>query len=274
MNTHTNEVFVGDTCGPDQYVAFFEATEGSSEEETPPGGYLYISDRKDQRIIRHLEIYNDPGLSVHEDDVRIFWSSDGNKCGVAIWGRMRGIINVANGLEMHVPLKGRHSDAITDHEWLSGFENYMDQNQFIHARQRYWKEMVRRYENIESHAEETMTETNFIQYQKGSDGLFAVFEDDDTTGYLYLYDFQAGSIARHLHLYDRSQKFDVAMQDVEVAWSQEGAKCGVIIFGKMRGIIDRQKERPGRVWMEDRNTPGIADPEWLKGFEYLFSKPN
>lgn len=272
MNTHTEEVFVADTCGPDEYVAFFEATGGEPEEETPPGGYLYISDRKDQRIVRHLEIYNRPGLGIHEDDVEVFWSSDGSKCGVAIWGRMRGIINLADGREMRAFLTGRHSDAITDHEWLSGFEKYLDQRQFIRARQRYWKEIVRQHENIKPRLEEeTAIETNFIHYKKGPDGLFAVFEDDNTTGYLYLYDSQSGRATRHLHLYDRSQKLDVASRDVEVAWSQDGAKCGVAIWAKMRGIIDRRKDRPGRVWMESRDSTGITDPEWLSGFEYLFS---
>jgi hypothetical protein len=47
----------------------------------------------------------------------------------------------------------------------------------------------------------------------------------------------------------------------------------VIIFDKMRGIIDRKKGLPGRVWMETQDSPGIADPEWLKGFEYLQSLP-
>jgi hypothetical protein len=274
MNTHTEEVFVGDTCGPDEYVAFFEATEGKPEEETPPGGYLYISDRKDQKIIRHLEIYDQLGLDIHEDDVQIFWSADGSKCGIAIWGRMRGVINLINGREVRFLLKDRHSDAITDREWLSGFENYLDQNHFIRARQRYWKEIVRQYENIKPRPEEgAAIETNFVHYKKGPDSLFAVFEDDNATGYLYLYDLydsQAGSVARHLHLYDRSPKLTVASRDVEVVWSEDGAKCGAIIWDKLRGIIDRAKDRPGRVWMESKDSPGINDQEWLTGFEYLF----
>lgn len=273
MNTHNEEVFVGDTHGPDEYVAFFEATKGKLEEETPPGGYLYISNRKDQRIIRHLEIYNHhPGLGIREDDVQIFWSADGSKCGVAIWGRMRGVINLANGCEVRSLLNNRHSNAITDREWLSGFEDYLDQNHFVRARQRYWKEIVRQHENIKPlPEEETAIETNFVHYKKSPNSLFAVFEDDTATGYLYLYDSQTGNVVRHLHLYDRSPKLIVASRDVEVAWSEDGAKCGVIIADKMRGIIDRAKDRPGRVWMESKDTPGINDQEWLSGFEYLFS---
>ena len=49
-------------------------------------------------------------------------------------------------------------------------------------------------------------------------------------------------------------------------WSEDGTKCGVAIWDKMRGIIDVASDREGRVWLENRDTPGIADREWLKGF--------
>jgi hypothetical protein len=49
-------------------------------------------------------------------------------------------------------------------------------------------------------------------------------------------------------------------------WSDSGLKCGVVIWGKMRGIIDLTKDLPGRVWLTGINTPGIDDPEWLSGF--------
>ena len=269
------KVFLEDTSGPPQYSAVFEATNGS-EQDTPIGGYLYLSDRAGQRILKHLEIYRDPALAVKESDVRIFWSSDGSKCGVAIWGRMRGIIDIAKGCEIAALLEGRESPAITDSEWLVGFEMYLDEDQFIRVRQRFWKEMARAYrpDARPKPENETPIETNFVLHRRGPENLFAVFEDNAETGYLYLYDSSRHQILEHLHVYDRSKKLRVISEDVEVAWSEGGMKCGVVVFQKMRGIIDRQQERPGRAWMEDRNTPGIDDPEWLKGFEYLFSDPN
>jgi len=38
------------------------------------------------------------------------------------------------------------------------------------------------------------------------------------------------------------------------------------IWGKMRGIIDLASGGEGRVWMENRDTPGIGDQKWLAGF--------
>jgi len=125
-------VYVANVSAPKEYEAFFEDTPG--DKETPPGGYLYIKKRESDEIIRHLEIYALP-LDVEDEDVEILWSSDGKKCGISIWGRMRGIINLATGIEMSLPLLRRDSPAITDPEWLEGFDEYLDQIQFIRIRQ-------------------------------------------------------------------------------------------------------------------------------------------
>jgi hypothetical protein len=97
--------------------------------------------------------------------------------------------------------------------------------------------------------------------------FFGVFEDDGETGYLYLYELDGNGIVRHLHIYDRSPKLMVQEQDVRVVWSADFTKVGVLIWGKMRGIIDLASGQEGRVWLESRETPGIDDAEWLKGFQ-------
>lgn len=256
-----SKVFVGATSGPEEFAAFFD--------EDSHGGYLYISDQRANRIIRHLRIYeSSDALSVQESDVEVLWSTDGKKCGVVIWGRMRGIINVANEREVSAPLESRESVAITDHEWLRGFDSYLDKNQFIRARQRYWKEMVKEHEPGAQplSGEQTPIRTNFILHANGPDQTFAVFEDDGDSGYLYLYSSAEQTVLRFLHIYDHSRKLDVAPGDVEVMWAAGRTKCGVAIWGKMRGIIDLAGRGEGRVWMESRDTPGIGDQKWLEGF--------
>jgi hypothetical protein len=111
-----------------------------------------------------------------------------------------------------------------------------------------------------------MTHQPFIVDAPGTDRLFGVFEDDGETGYLYIYDPDVG-ILRHLHLYDRSAQLQVQPGDVRVAWSHDLKKCAAIIWNQFRGIIDLANEREGRVWLADRHTPGIADTEWLAGFQ-------
>ena len=109
------KVLVADDSGPEEYTCFFE-----DDGET---GYLYVSDRSERAIIRHLQIYtNSAQLNITKDDVRVVWSSNGKKCGVLIWGEMRGIIDIGKGIEGRAFLESRRSPPIRDAVWLEGFE--------------------------------------------------------------------------------------------------------------------------------------------------------
>ena len=261
-------ISVEDSSGPEGYSAVFEATDGS-EEGTPAGGYLYIYDVNTGTILRHLEIYNSPAREVKEKDIQIFWSRDGTKCAVAIWGRMRGAIDLVNNRQVAAPIMNPESPAIADPEWLGSFEKYMDREQFIRARQRFWKQKIKEYDpDASPHPEdENPIETNFIIFDKGPDDLFAVFEDDGDTGYLYVFVVADQQIRQRVQIYDKAEILNVGPEDVRVMWSEDGTKCGVLIWNKMRGIINCAENQEGRVKLESRETPGVGDAEWLRGFE-------
>jgi hypothetical protein len=248
--------------GPEGLFAIFHEDEGA--------GYFFVYKPETQEVLAQIRIY-ETGLndSVRESDVQVMWSSDRTKCGVAIWGQMRGIINIATGEETCAPLLSDRR-GIIDPEWLKGFEKkYLDQCLFVRSRQRYWKETAKEHEvgTVRVRREdETPPETNFVVYAIGPEEQAAVFEDEGETGYLYLYSLREQTVVRYLHIYDRSKKLAVVREDVQVVWSEDGTKIGVVIWGKMRGIIDVASDREGRVWLEDRDTPGIGDTEWLKGF--------
>src|SRR5947208_15880928 len=106
----------------------------------------------------------------------------------------------------------------------------------------------------------------FVTEAAGPPGVFGVFEDDGETGYLYLYEPDGRKVFQHLHIYDRTPDLPIREQDLRVIWSEDLSKVGVLIWGKMRGIINLTTGQEGRVWLENRNTPGISDAEWLKGF--------
>ena len=110
------------------------------------------------------------------------------------------------------------------------------------------------------------TNNGFMKETEEPPGTFGVFEDDGNTGYLYLYEPNGRGVVRHLHIYDKSPRLNVTEDDVVVVWSQDRSKFGVLIWGRMRGIIDIASGREGRVWLENRETPGISDEEWMRGF--------
>jgi hypothetical protein len=108
--------------------------------------------------------------------------------------------------------------------------------------------------------------TAFIVDEPGPEGLSCVFEDDGETGYLYIYDEDGRGILTHLRIYSNSEKLSVQEPDVQVIWSADGSKCGVVIWGGIRGIIDTVRRQEFRSNVEDRNSPSISDPQWLEGF--------
>lgn len=107
----------------------------------------------------------------------------------------------------------------------------------------------------------------FIIEAVGPDGVFGVFEDDGDTGYLYVYEPNKSSILQNLHIYNRSTEVDVQEKDVFVIWSADETKCGVVVWGQMRGIINLAGGRSFRMPLRSRGSPGVTDAEWLKGFE-------
>lgn len=107
----------------------------------------------------------------------------------------------------------------------------------------------------------------FLVDALGPPGIYGVFEDDGETGYLYLYEPAGKKIYRHLHIYDRNSGIQVREQDVRVVWSEDFVKVGVLIWGKMRGIINTETCQEGRVWLDSHDSPGISDEQWLEGFQ-------
>lgn len=109
--------------------------------------------------------------------------------------------------------------------------------------------------------------TDFIIDQAGPSGLFGVFEDDGETGYLYLYEPEGAGVVKHLQIYNSSMALGVKPEDVQVVWSSDGQKCGVVIWNGFRGIIDLTRNEEGRVKLTSRQSPPINDPKWLEGFD-------
>ncbi len=109
-------------------------------------------------------------------------------------------------------------------------------------------------------------EDGFLVEAPGPPGMFGVFEDDGSTGYLYTYEPDGRGVITHLRIYIHGPALSVHEDDVKVEWSSDLSKCGVRIWGKMRGIIDIASETEGRVLLETRDTPGIGDSRWLTGF--------
>jgi len=103
----------------------------------------------------------------------------------------------------------------------------------------------------------------FIVGKIGPRGLIAVFEQDDATGFLYLTE-ENYKVREALHVFNRS-KLSVKEDDVRVVWNKSGDRCGVMIGGKLRAVIEVNGDRYRPV-MESLCSKPITEREWLTGF--------
>ncbi len=85
-----------------------------------------------------------------------------------------------------------------------------------------------------------MSKTFILESLNSSESLAGVFEDDGSTGYLYLYDLNAPEgekikDALQLYLLEEAQ---VAENDIKLMWSKDESKIGISIEGKIWGVFD------------------------------------
>jgi hypothetical protein len=111
------------------------------------------------------------------------------------------------------------------------------------------------------------SKNRFVVAAGGKREHVGFFEQDDYTGYLYVFDKKRKLILSHLQVYTCAARLGLSQGDVKVIWSADGKKCGVVILEEMRGIIDLGSQREGRSTFKNRGDGGVNDFEWLQGFE-------
>ncbi len=103
----------------------------------------------------------------------------------------------------------------------------------------------------------------------GPANLFGVFEDDGETGYLYLYEPEGRGIVDALKVHAASAQLNLKEAEIEVRWSDDHTKCGVIILGRLRAYFDLAEGRRVGSKFNCRTDKGINDPDVLREFGLL-----
>jgi hypothetical protein len=236
-------------------------------------GYFFLYKPAGREVLQQVQLYALPTVPpIREEDVEIFWSRDEKTAGISVWGRLRAILDVSGRDPEVCQIKTPDSLTIQAPDKASLFPEYLDRKIFLEARKRYWKNALiqARPDLPVSDQPTSLLETSFLIVALDSHReRAAVFEDEGETGYLYVYSVGAATVQRHVHVYDRSDALQIVRNSVDVLWSTDESKCGVRIWGQMRGIIDLRTRREGRAWLENRDTPGINEAEWLRGFELM-----
>ncbi len=143
------------------------------------------------------------------------------------------------------------------------------------ARARFWKQVAREIQSgtlappDAADAKLPAVRNQFVVATPGPPEYVGFFEQDDRTGYLYLLARAKKHVVAYVPIYTAAARLKIRASEVRVVWSADGDKCGVVIRGQMRGIIDLSRDRPGHASFVDPSSPGINDFEWLRGFEDL-----
>lgn len=155
--------------------------------------------------------------------------------------------------------------------------NRVDTNEFVASRKEFWKGKAAKikaglepntFAAPERQGQRDALPPNqpFLVHLCDDDALCGVFEDEGDTGYLYIYDPRKRVVMRYLQVYTCARELRIKPNEVRILWSSGNRKCAVAILGQIRGIIDLDQERPSRAWMTSRESPGVNDADWLRGF--------
>src|SRR5258708_11135905 len=106
-----------------------------------------------------------------------------------------------------------------------------------------------------------------------SDGLAAIFHEDEGEGYFFLYEPASREVLQQVQLYALSTVPQIREEDVEIFWSRDEGKAGISIWGRMRAILDLGGKDEEICAIETPDSPAIQAPDTASLFpEYLDRK--
>ncbi len=148
--------------------------------------------------------------------------------------------------------------------------------EFVRARELYWQQETKVAgkgpilpENGTGHIGED--DSNFMLYAPGPEGVFAVFEDSDQTGWFYLYSAKQRAILKGAQIYNRANV--VVDEDVvDIGWAVDGSACGLAVWGEFRAFLGVSKDLEVRKPVMNAEEDGIPVNDWPAGFERYLEK--
>ena len=151
-------------------------------------------------------------------------------------------------------------------------QSNLSYQEFVRARKLHWMQEAQRHDSEFQIPRPESTkvgddDSNFIISARGMNGLHAVLEDGDETGWFYIYDSVAKCILKATHVYNRSNA-NVAAEDVDVGWSTDGDVCCVAIWEQMRAFLGVKRKIQMRRPITDSHAHGFYASEWPEGFSH------
>ena len=91
-------------------------------EDDGEAGYLYLYEPDGRGMLDDLQIYSDSSsVGINQDDIEVVWSENHKKCGVKIWGKIFGVIDVITGEKTKVKITDKNTLPIPNSELIREF---------------------------------------------------------------------------------------------------------------------------------------------------------
>ncbi|MGC2529161.1 MAG: DUF2251 domain-containing protein [Candidatus Acidiferrum sp.] len=152
-------------------------------------------------------------------------------------------------------------------------------DEFVRARNLYWQQKAAKNTGQDSSLSKKSAvapglreeASNFMLYAPGPEGIFAVFQDDDQTGWFYLYGAEQRAILKSAHIYNRS---NVAVDEdvVDIGWAADGSACGLAVWGEFRAFLGVSNDLETQKPVMDAEERGIPTSDWPAGFDRYLEK--
>ena len=106
-----------------------------------------------------------------------------------------------------------------------------------------------------------------------SDGLAAIFHDDEGEGYFFLYNPVSRDVLQQVQLYALPPVPLIREEDVEIFWSRDERKAGISVWGRLRAILDASGKIEKVCSIANPESPAIQAPDSTSLFpEYVDRK--
>jgi hypothetical protein len=148
--------------------------------------------------------------------------------------------------------------------------------EFVLARKLHWQQEVKKAGKDAVLPESGAVpigsdDSNFMLYAPGPEGIFAVFEDTDQTGWFYLYSAKQKKILRGTDIYNRANV--VVDEDVvDIGWAVDGSACGLAVWGEFRAFLGVSENLEMRKPVMNAEEDGIPASDWPAGFDRYLEK--
>ncbi len=106
----------------------------------------------------------------------------------------------------------------------------------------------------------------------GPKNIAGIFHEDAGEGFFFLYDTAGAEVLRQVRVYERPTTPELISQQVEVLWSSDEQKSGLLLWGRMRALLALAETEREVVYATEKPEDPAIDSATLADFPQYFDR--